>query len=174
MPEADAQRADAVNLGGVHVELGLKGLGLAQDHAVDAGGHEDAKDSHDERDVGADGADDGEDDDRGRQGHHDFRAPADNALSPDGGGCGQGQDGAEPDAYQYRDEGCAQGAGGGSEDAAEDVPAQFVRAQPVGGGGPGEDGREVLVLRLERQPPGGGQGGNHQGGQPDHAGNAAG
>ena len=88
------------------------------------------------------------------------------ARSPAAGG-GHGQDGSEPDGDNHRDERRPQRAGCGSEDAAEQVTAQFVRAQPVGGGGAGQDGGEVLVLGLVRQPQRRGEGGGHQGGEPD-------
>ena len=58
------------------------------------------------------------------------------------------QDGSKPDADNHRDQRGSQGAGGGSEDAAEEVPAEFVGAEPVRGRGTGQDGGEVLVLGL--------------------------
>jgi hypothetical protein len=102
--EADAGRADAVHLGGVHVELGLQGLRLAQHHPVDARGDQHAQDPHDHRDVGSHGTDHGQDDHRAGQGHHDFRGAADHRLHPFAGGrCQHRQEGSEADGDNHRD-----------------------------------------------------------------------
>ena len=130
-----AQRAEAVDPGGVDVEPLADRLGDAEHDPVDGGGDQDAEDRHDQVDLDADDADDGEQQDRRGQRHDDLGEPAGHLLGPPaalGGDQRQRQADAEGDQHgERRDE---QRLRAGGEDPAEQVAAERVGAQPVRAG----------------------------------------